>query len=253
MTVYVDGLLFLNFFFDFILLLTTSIVLKRNVKMFRIILGAFFGSLSILVLFFKVNSIELFVIKIYLSFLMCIVTFGYRSFKSFIRLEVTFYIISILLGGFLYLINIEFSYKNDGLVFYNKSLSPSIIFLCIISPVILYVYIRQIKLYKYKILNSYKVDIFIGKKTIKLNGFLDTGNNLKFKGRPVLICNLKNNFRKKKYYTIIKTVNGFSILECINIKRIYVEGLGTFKDVYLGFNKVKFDGFDILLNVNMEG
>ena len=43
MTVYIDGLLFLNFYLDFLLLLTVVVVLKRNVKLFRIILGAFFG------------------------------------------------------------------------------------------------------------------------------------------------------------------------------------------------------------------
>ena len=50
MTVYIDGLLFLNFYLDFLLLLTVVILLKRNVKMFRIIFGAFIGSLTILVL-----------------------------------------------------------------------------------------------------------------------------------------------------------------------------------------------------------
>lgn len=53
MTVYIDGLLFLNFYLDFLLLLTVVVALKRNVKVFRIILGAFVGSLTILVLFLK--------------------------------------------------------------------------------------------------------------------------------------------------------------------------------------------------------
>ena len=64
MTVYIDGLLFLNFYLDFLLLLTVVVALKRNVKVFRIILGAFVGSLTILVLFFKIGSLELFFIKI---------------------------------------------------------------------------------------------------------------------------------------------------------------------------------------------
>ena len=55
MTVYIDGLLFLNFYLDFLLLLTVVVALKRNVKVFRIILGAFVGSLTILVLFFKIG------------------------------------------------------------------------------------------------------------------------------------------------------------------------------------------------------
>lgn len=253
MTVYVDGLLFLNFFFDFILLAATSIALKRNISMFRIILGAFIGSISILVLFFKVNSIELFIIKIYLGFLMCVVTFGFKNVRSFLKIQGTFYIISILLGGFLYFINLEFSYKHDGLIFFHKNVSPNIIFLCIISPIILYIYIRQVKMYKCKISKSYKVNLYIGKRIIKLDGFLDTGNSLTFKNRPVMICNLKNKFKKKKYYIMAKTVSGNSLIECINIKKVLIEGLGVYENVYLGFNsKLKFDGFDILLNSKME-
>ena len=94
MIVYVDGLLFLNFFFDFLLLLTTSIILKRNVTIFRVMLGAFFGSLSILVLFFQINSFELFLIKLYLGFLMCIISFGYKNIKYFLTSMGTFYLLA---------------------------------------------------------------------------------------------------------------------------------------------------------------
>ena len=138
MTVYIDGLLFLNFYFDFLLLLTVVILLKRNVKMFRIIFGAFIGSLTILVLFFKIDSMQLFFIKIYLSFIMCIVCFGYRNLKSFLVNVGVFYMVSILLGGFLYFLNITFSYKHDGLNFFNDGFSINALFLIIISPIILY-------------------------------------------------------------------------------------------------------------------
>ena len=84
MTVYIDGVLFLNFYLDFLLLLTVVVILKRNVKIFRVILGAFVGSLTILVLFFEISSLELFFIKIYLSFLMCILCFGYHNLKMFL-------------------------------------------------------------------------------------------------------------------------------------------------------------------------
>lgn len=254
MTIYIDGVLFMNFFFDFILLLTTSVILKKNIKIFRIILGAFFGSLSILILFLKINSFELFILKLYLGFLMCILSFGFKNIKSFLKVQTTFYIVSILLGGFLYYINIELSYKHEGLIFYHEGVSPNIIFLCIVSPIILYIYIRQVRMYKKKISSSYKVNIYIGKRIISLDGFLDTGNTLTFKGKPVIISNIKNTFKKKKYYTLIKTVNGTSTLECINIKKVEVIGLGTFENIYLGFsNDMSLDGYDVLLNVNMEG
>ena len=170
MTVYIDGVLFLNFAFDFILLLTTSIVLKRNTKIFNLVLGAFIGSLSTLILFINVNSIQLFIIKIYLSILMNLFSFYYKDIKYTLTNITTFYIVSILLGGFLYMLNIEFSYKHEGIIFYNNGLSINVIILFIISPIILYIYVKQSKMFQKKIKNYHKVNIKIGKKELSLNG-----------------------------------------------------------------------------------
>ena len=155
MTVYIDVLLFLNFAFDFLLLLTTSVVLKRNAKMFNLFVGAFIGSFSILVLFLNVNSVQLFLIKIYLSILMCLFAFHYKNLKYLLVNVGIFYLVSILLGGFLYLLNIEFSYRHDGLIFYNNGLSINVVILFIICPIILYIYIKQAKYFSKKVKNFY--------------------------------------------------------------------------------------------------
>ncbi len=254
MTIYVDGLLLLNFFFDFLLLLTTSIILKRNVSMFRIILGAFIGSLSILVLFFKVGNFELFLIKIYLAFLMCIVCFGYKNIKYFLVNFFSFYMVSIVLGGFLYYLNLEFSYKHSGLIFYHKGVSINIIFLVIFTPIILYIYIKQMKMFKNKVINLYRVNIYVGRRVLNLNGYLDTGNTLMFKNRPVIITNIDNVFKNKRYLVPYTTVSGVSLLSCIKVRRVEVIGLGDFENIYLGFSKsMNLFGVDVLLNGMMEG
>ena len=251
MTVYVDGVLFLNFFFDFLLLLTTSVVLKRHAKIFNLILGAFIGSLSTLVLFFNVSSIQLFIIKGYLSIIMILFTFYYKDFKYTITNLGIFYVVSILLGGFLYLLNIEFSYKHSGLIFYHNGLSINVIFLFIISPVILYIYICQSKLFRRKIKNYHQTKVKIGQKEFSLMGYLDTGNTLSYKGKPVVITKMSNTFRNKKILVPYVTVDGHSVIECINAK-IEVEDMGTY-DVLLGFSEnFNFSGVDILLNGRME-
>ncbi|MCI9585982.1 MAG: hypothetical protein HFH45_05070 [Bacilli bacterium] len=251
MTVYIDGVLFLNFAFDFILLLTTSIVLKRNTKIFNLVLGAFIGSLSTLILFINVNSIQLFIIKIYLSILMNLFSFYYKDIKYTLTNITTFYIVSILLGGFLYMLNIEFSYKHEGIIFYNNGLSINVIILFIISPIILYIYVKQSKMFQKKIKNYHKVNIKIGKKELSLNGFLDTGNTLTYKGKPVIITNIKNTFRKKKIFVPYAVINGAGLLECIETQ-IYIPDMGTY-DVLLGFSdNLNISGVDVLLNGKME-
>ena len=254
MTVYIDGLLFLNFYLDFLLLLTVVVILKRNVKLFRIILGSFLGSLTILVLFFKIGSLELFFIKIYLSFIMCIVCFGYHNLKSFLINVGCFYMVSILLGGFLYFLNITFSYKNNGLVFFNNGISVNALFLILVSPIILYFYIKQMKMFKSKVVCFFKTNIYVGKKILNLNGYLDTGNTLTYKSKPVILTNIDNNFRNKKIYIPYIVIGGSGVLECIKVRKVEVIGIGVFENVYLGFSKdFKLAGADVLLNGLMKG
>jgi len=251
MTVYIDGVLFLNFAFDFLLLLTTSVVLKRNTKVFNLILGAFIGSLSTLILFFNINGVQLFIIKVYLSILMVLFTFYYKDLKYTLINIGTFYLVSIILGGFLYLLNIEFSYKHNGLIFYNNGLSINTIILFIISPIILYIYVRQSKLFQKKIKNCHKVNLKIGKQTYHLNGYLDTGNTLSYKGKPVIITNIPNNFKKKKIMVPYVVIDGAGIIECIDAE-VEVPDIGKF-NVLLGFSEnLNISGVDILLNGKME-
>ena len=58
MKIYLDLILLLNFGFDFILLLSVSLILRRNVKIYKILIGAFIGSISILTLFININSMD---------------------------------------------------------------------------------------------------------------------------------------------------------------------------------------------------
>ena len=70
MKVYLDLVMFINFFLDFLLLLGVSIILKRNVSIKRVILGSFFGGISILILFIPMNNIMLFIFKLVISIIM---------------------------------------------------------------------------------------------------------------------------------------------------------------------------------------
>ena len=111
MKIYLDLVLLLNFTFDFLLLMSVSLLLRRNVKIVRILLGALLGSFSIFFLFIKITSLQLFLLKLMVSILMVIITFNYRDLKYTLRNLLYLYMASIVLGGFLYFLNIEFSYN----------------------------------------------------------------------------------------------------------------------------------------------
>jgi stage II sporulation protein GA (sporulation sigma-E factor processing peptidase) len=162
--------------FDLLLLLTVKIILKRKVKLFRIILGALIGSFSIFFLFIPLNSVSLFIFKILISILMILITFGFKNRISFIKNILYLYFISIILGGFLYYLNLEFSYKNIGLVFFHNGFSINFILLIILSPIILYLYIKQDRDLKNIKNYHYTVELFYKNKKYEYQAYLDTGN-----------------------------------------------------------------------------
>ena len=252
MKIYIDVVLFINFSFDLLILLTTSIILKRNAKFYKLMLGAFVGSLSILFLFIKITSFQLFLLKILISILMLLIGFGYKNIKYFLKNMLFLYTVSIILGGFLYFLSITFSYKNTGLVFYFKGLSINYIFLFISSPIILYIYITESKMFKRIHNNIYRVKLEVENKIYELNGFMDTGNNLvdPYFYKPIILINKKIN-SKKNIIVPCSVALGSGSLNCVKGKLIYKNR--TY-DVYVGTCfKINIDGVDCLLNNKLEG
>jgi len=259
MTIYLDLILLLNFAFDFLLLLAVNIVLKRNAKLKRIFLGSLLGSLSILFLFIKLNSLTLFLLKFIVSILMTLITFKYNSFKYTFNNLIYLYMISTILGGFLYFLNIEFSYKQDGVVFYFNGLSVNFIILLLLSPIIIYVYIKQTKGLKNNYSCYYKIDIVLkNDQIITLNAFLDTGNKLKDPITKKGIILINKDVIKGKYnirspmYVPFNTLNNHGLLKCFSPKYIIINNK-IYNNYLIGLsdNKINIDGIDCLLNYKL--
>lgn len=215
-------------------------------------LGAFAGSLSILFLFINISNLELFLFKVIISILMILISFGYKDIKYFLKNMLFLYTISIILGGFLYYLSCTFSYKNTGLVFYFKGLSINYIFLLIASPIILYIYIKEARSLKKTTNNIYQITLLVNNIEYKLNGFMDTGNNLvdPYFFKPIILINKKIELDN---YIIVPFVSASSesTLKCIRGKVIYMD---KFYDVYVGMcDFINIDGADCLLNNKMEG
>ena len=161
MKVYIDLLIIVNFIFDFILLSSVNYILKRRVKFYRIILGSVVGTISILFLFLPLSSITLFLLKIVTSILMVLSTFSYKSSSYFKKNFIYLYIISIVLGGVMYFLDITFNYKSNSLVFINSNFSLNFIVLIILGPLLLYFYLKENKNYRLNISLYKKVKIIV--------------------------------------------------------------------------------------------
>ena len=228
MKIYLDLIFLLNFSFDFILLLTVSIILKRNVKIKRLLLGGLIGGLSTFLLFLKLNNLTLFLFKFIISIIMILISFKYKNIKYTIKNLEYLYLVSILLGGFLYLLNVQFSYKNEGLIFYHNGLSINFIVLILISPIILVMYIKKAKELKNNYSICYKLNIYYKDKKINLNAYLDTGNVLKdpYFNMPIIVIN-KNLINEEDISDFIlvpiNTITSHINLKCIKVDKVEID------------------------------
>ena len=255
-TIYIDLILFLNFCIDFILLSIVNIVLKRYKSLTRIIIGAFIGSLSVILLFFNMTSFELFIYKIILGILMVLITYGYKNIKYTIKNFLYLYMVSIILGGFMYYLNVTFSYKREGIIFIFKGLSINAVIIFVISPIILYLYLKQMREQKNNYNNYHKVEIYIKDKVINCIGFIDTGNKLvdPYMNRPIiLIPKDKIDIVEEKILVPYITIDNTSMLECINVDNVVIDNKEYKSKLLVGLidKKINIDGVDCILNYKL--
>lgn len=250
--IYLDLVFVLNFIIDLVLLILVSLILKRKVKFIKFILGSLFGSFSILALFIRFNSLELFIYKLLISVFMILITFGFKDIKNFIKNLYYLYMTSMLLGGIMYFINNNYNQVNNGILLFNYS-GLNIVFILIIGLVIIYIYTNQIKDLKINYNNYYDVELNLKGKNLLLTGFLDTGNKLidPYKKRPIILVNEKllNITDEKILYVPFSSVNKGGLLKCIKVDNIYIEGKIVKKKFLVGLmGDINIDGVDCILN-----
>ena len=258
MKIYLDLVFFLNFGFDLLLLLTLKIVLKKKTSFFRILLAAFIGALSIFFLFIPLNSFTLFIFKIFISLIMVRVSYRFDGIKLYFIDLLYLYFISIVLGGFLYYLNLEFSYKNTGLIFFHNDFSINFILLFILSPIVLYFYIKQNNYVKKKIITNYTVSFTYNRKKYTYNGYLDTGNRLydPYKHRPVILLydpNFKLMKSTKVIYVPYQTLEHNGLIKCFILKNVFIDNNIELNEVLIGLSSdsFKIDGVDIILHSDL--
>lgn len=239
MKIYLDLVFIINFFIDFILLYGTSKILKKITSLKRLLLGSFIGSLSLIFIFLNLSTIKLFLYKLVISILIILGTFGRKDFKRNITY---FYILSIILGGTLYLFDITFTYQETGLVFINNAYILNFILIVVATPIIISLYIKEHKKYKVDISNKYKIEIEINDEKLTLEAILDTGNNLTdpYKKRPIILIDQQVNYqRKRPIYVPYKALNTEGVIKCILPDRVLINDK-EFKNCLIGLSKDKF-------------
>ncbi len=243
--VYLDLIFLLNFIYDFLLLMTVNIALKRVTKLRKIFISSLFGSLFSFVIFLDLNNIMLIIFKIISAFVMCLIAFEYRNILYTITNITYLYMSSIILAGFMYYLSMQIS--SDNLI--------NLIIIISVSPLILLAYILQAKKLKNVQNLSYKVKIvFKNNKNLILDGFIDSGNKLKdpVTNKYVIIVDKKVYHNKNPIYVPFKGVNKTGLLECFTLKYIEVNNK-KFNNYLLGVSNeiINLDGSNCILNYKL--
>lgn len=236
--IYIDELIILNFIIDFLILKTTSKILKLNTTTQRIIISSVFGEISLLYLLVNLNNVELTLFKLLIGIIMNLLAFGYHDIKEFIKNLIYFYMFSFFLGGTLYYFKIE------SLIKYQ--------YYILLIPIIMNI----LKYFAYNLKNiislRHKVTIYLKNgKVLYLNGYMDTGNTLKdpYSNKNVIIIN--KDIEENYFLVPFKTIDNSSLMKCFNPKKVFIDGLGERKDIVVGISNKKFKGFSCLLNYNL--
>ena len=234
MKVYYENVILLNFLLDYLILYGTKRILKINQSNNRLLLGGILGSFSTFLLVYKISSAELFFLKIGLSILMILVSFGKNHF--FKNMEY-FYLLSIILGGIFYLFDLP------------QNISIRYLFLIGCSGGIIFFLTKEFLYYKEKIVNKYPVHIYYKKKWYNLEGFIDTGNQMTspIKKESIILVNLSLPF-SKVIYVPYQTLNSRGVVPCIKPDKVVIQEK-EFKDCLIGLakNKIQISGCSCIL------
>lgn len=201
MKVYLDLIIILNFFYDTLIVLAVSVLLRYRVNLKRVFLSSLIGELSLITLFIRLDNIFLLLLKLILSLIMVLISFGKNNYFNNLFY---FYIITIILGGSSYLINGSNMYTN-------------LVLMIILSPIIITLYIINARRIKKELTIVHDVIIVDSDNTIKLRGIMDTGNNVvcPITRLPVVFVSDKLKLESNKLFVVpYRTIDNDGVLNC---------------------------------------
>ena len=195
MEVYIEDVIIDNIVLNFLLLFLTKKLLRSERKNIFLFLGAVFGMLGAVALALKdVQGIFLFLYKFALGSIIVLISFGYKSIRSYLLTYLCFVFATALMGGLSFLISFSFgkAIVSNGEVYYELGLPIGVVWLVVglFSALIC----KVVKIIRKKTLKSnyiFEARLEVGNKRLKTKIYLDTGNTLEDLGKPITLISQK--------------------------------------------------------------
>ncbi len=218
-TIYIDVLIILNIYVNYLLLKTTAKITRSPVKFSRCIASAFYGSLfSLLILAPEIPTILNITIKLFAAVSISAVAFGIKGKKRLLINTSAFFTVNFIFGGVVYWIYCQlrpgFMHFNNTYFYVNFSLP-----VLVLTTAVLYFAVCIAR----RILDSipdgtdcYKVIIKSHDRIVSLNGLADTGNALVdfFSGSPVIVCSRSRFTDITGISELSQLPKGFRLIPC---------------------------------------
>lgn len=278
--IYIDILLFLNFYITYFLIAGTCCFTHRHAGVLRRIAGGLAGALSSLVILLP--SLPVFaslLIKLCISAVIVLLSMGFGGIKNFLKNSAAFFVINcvyagIMLALWLFCAPVGMVY-NNGISYFE--LPIIVIILATVGAYIILRAIRRILDTKTALDKKYVIEITTEKGAAELKAIPDSGNKLTdfFSGLPIIFCNIDKclNICPDSIINILSgknpesenlkgirivpchTVSGNGTALCFKPKRIVIKSDDTEKetDALIGFTKNGLNSgeFDAVFNPNI--
>jgi stage II sporulation protein GA (sporulation sigma-E factor processing peptidase) len=193
MIVYVDVLIIVSFYINYLLLRAAAVIVHKPVKRGRVIAGALLGSLSALIIFLpEMGNAAVLIVRVISALIMVAVSYDVNGVKELYRCSLLFFFVSFIFAGIEY--GVAMLLGGNAAIWHNSVFYVNISLLTlVVSTTISYGILWLIRR-QFDRANSadakYTITVEQSGEIIQIKAIGDTGNNLTdcLSGKPVIIC-----------------------------------------------------------------
>lgn len=282
MPVYVDVLLIVNGFVNYLMLFLSMKYLRFSAKRFRLLIACAMGSIFSLRIFLPDVPLPAeFLLRVAMCCAISFASFGFGNVKAFIRNTCVFLAVNLLFGGLmsaiLFFFNTGMMIYRNGAVYFDIDLK--ILAVTSVASFAVVDAVSRIIERKADKENICTVRVFCENKEASGRGFFDTGNGLReiFSSFPVIVAQYdtvkavmpkevaqycKNEDIEAVSGNIrlipVSTVNSTEIMPSFKPEKVLIKGASSekeIKNVYIAVSRQSFFGgeFEFILNNEIMG
>lgn len=262
MKIYIEYVIFNNFFVDLMILYWAGLAGGRKISFFRMIISSAIGTIYAVLLPYISFKGDI-AVKFALAFIMTLIAFKYKKIKEYALTLIYFFAFTFLLGGGIIALTYlgEYDFYNS-LTYPNSIRSGLIAVMLIIITFAVKTAIRVMREYIRKRRYIYTVFIRHKKNSVTVSGFVDSGNRLYFGIYPVIIVDgevfeklfTKDEIDACSKYVEVNTINSSHKSKVFDIDELSLEFNGEVKNIDCAkviLSERKFKDYKVLLHSDM--